>query len=196
MSRPSPVLTAVRRHVPRSVVAFAWNPPGPPYSRSPGNINCVGHGPQNSGNYNAQARIAFHPVQNCGQGRTALRRRSCCYNQKRLTGEDKHMIRYSQRGSRPAAARDRRPRGPYSLLASPQRKPIGFATMQPGTLNHTSASAVAKVLKEKGRPERRRAADRRRIRSHSAGQPRRSRVRHREYLRSRSAQKRPTPICG
>ena len=25
----------------------------------------------------------------------------------------------------------------------------GFATMQPGTLNHTSASAVAKVLKEK-----------------------------------------------
>ena len=26
----------------------------------------------------------------------------------------------------------------------------GFATMQPGTLNHTSASAIAKVLKEKG----------------------------------------------
>ncbi|MGB7657210.1 MAG: ABC transporter substrate-binding protein, partial [Pseudolabrys sp.] len=26
---------------------------------------------------------------------------------------------------------------------------FGFATMQPGTLNHTSASAVAKVLKEK-----------------------------------------------
>jgi uncharacterized protein len=25
----------------------------------------------------------------------------------------------------------------------------GFATMQPGTLNHTSATAVAKVLKEK-----------------------------------------------
>jgi TRAP-type uncharacterized transport system substrate-binding protein len=26
----------------------------------------------------------------------------------------------------------------------------GFATLQPGTLNHTTASAVAKVLKEKG----------------------------------------------
>ena len=26
---------------------------------------------------------------------------------------------------------------------------FGFATMQPGTLNHTSASAVAKVLKDK-----------------------------------------------
>src|SRR5262249_61678364 len=26
---------------------------------------------------------------------------------------------------------------------------LGFATMQPGTLNHTSGTAVAKVLKEK-----------------------------------------------
>ena len=26
----------------------------------------------------------------------------------------------------------------------------GFATMQPGTINHTTSSAIAKVLKEKG----------------------------------------------
>jgi len=35
-----------------------------------------------------------------------------------------------------------------SAIASAQT--YGFATLQPGTLNHTTASAVAKVLKEKG----------------------------------------------
>ena len=34
--------------------------------------------------------------------------------------------------------------------ARPAAQTYGFATLQPGTLNHTTASAVAKVLKEKG----------------------------------------------
>ena len=34
--------------------------------------------------------------------------------------------------------------------ASVAAQTYGFATMQPGTLNHTTASAIAKVLKEKG----------------------------------------------
>ena len=40
---------------------------------------------------------------------------------------------------------------PRSLLgaASATAQPYGFATLQPGTLNHTTASAIAKVLKEK-----------------------------------------------
>ena len=45
---------------------------------------------------------------------------------------------------------------------------FGFATMQPGTLNHTSGSAVAKVLKEKAGLNVRGAADRGRIRPDSA----------------------------
>lgn len=37
-----------------------------------------------------------------------------------------------------------------ALFAAPaSAQTLGFATMQPGTLNHTSASAVSKVLKEK-----------------------------------------------
>ena len=48
----------------------------------------------------------------------------------------------------------------------------GIATMQPGTLSHTSASAIAKVLKEKG-AERAGAADRRRDHPYPDGQPRR-----------------------
>ena len=43
--------------------------------------------------------------------------------------------------SRPLAVRASRPR----LSA----QTYGFATLQPGTLNHTTASAIAKVLKEK-----------------------------------------------
>ena len=36
------------------------------------------------------------------------------------------------------------------LVATPaSAQTYGFATMQPGTLNHTTASAVAKVVKEK-----------------------------------------------
>lgn len=37
----------------------------------------------------------------------------------------------------------------FALGAGAQAQTFGFATMQPGTLNHTSATAVAKVLKEK-----------------------------------------------
>ncbi len=36
-----------------------------------------------------------------------------------------------------------------ALVGSASAQTYGFATMQPGTLNHTSATAVAKVLKEK-----------------------------------------------
>ena len=36
----------------------------------------------------------------------------------------------------------------FSTLALGQQT-VGFATLQPGTLNHTTASAIAKVLKEK-----------------------------------------------
>ena len=47
----------------------------------------------------------------------------------------------------------------------------GFATLQPGTLNHTTASAVAKVLKEKAGHERAGAADRRRPGDRPDGRP-------------------------
>jgi hypothetical protein len=53
-----------------------------------GKINSLGTVPQNSRNYNAQSRIAFHPVQNCRQGEAALWRRSCRYNQT-ISGKDK-----------------------------------------------------------------------------------------------------------
>ena len=73
----------------------------------------------------------------------------------------------------------------------------GFATMQPGTLNHTTASAIAKVLKEKGGMNVAGAADRRRIDAHSAGRPRRGRNRHRQYSRSgRSRQRQATRTCA
>ena len=36
-----------------------------------------------------------------------------------------------------------------ALAGTANAQTFGFATMQPGTLNHTSGTAVAKVLKEK-----------------------------------------------
>ena len=58
----------------------------------------------------------------------------------------------------------------FALAATPgSAQTYGFATMQPGTLNHTTASAIAKVLKEKGGPQRARAADRGRQRDHPDG---------------------------
>jgi TRAP transporter TAXI family solute receptor len=38
----------------------------------------------------------------------------------------------------------------FASVEAASAQTYGFATLQPGTLNHTSASAVAKVLKEKG----------------------------------------------
>ncbi|AMN40883.1 TAXI family TRAP transporter solute-binding subunit [Rhodoplanes sp. Z2-YC6860] len=39
----------------------------------------------------------------------------------------------------------------FGLSAAPaSAQPMGFATLPPGTLNHTTASAIAKVLKDKG----------------------------------------------
>ena len=61
---------------------------------------------------------------------------------------------------------------------------FGFATMQPGTLNHTSASAVAKVLKDKAGLNVVVQPTAGEFGYDSAGCARRSRVRHREHLRS------------
>ena len=39
----------------------------------------------------------------------------------------------------------------FALLAAPAlAQTMGFATLPPGTLNHTTASAISKVLKDKG----------------------------------------------
>src|SRR5690349_6441136 len=60
------------------------------------------------------------------------------------------MIHIRKRGSRPAAAAV----GGLAMLLFATgvgaAQTYGFATMQPGTLSHTSATAVAKVLEEKG----------------------------------------------
>ena len=63
-------------------------------------------------------------------------------------------------------------RGPRSALALRWRRArrhsaasaqtYGFATLPPGTLNHTTASAIAKVDEGEGRPQHACAADRRR----------------------------------
>ena len=53
---------------------------------------------------------------------------------------------------------------------------FGLATMQPGSLNHTTGTAIAKVAKEKGGLNTLVQADRRRDRDYSAGRARRGRV--------------------
>jgi hypothetical protein len=37
-----------------------------------------------------------------------------------------------------------------ALASGAQAQTLGFTSMQPGTINHTTSSAIAKVLKEKG----------------------------------------------
>jgi TRAP-type uncharacterized transport system substrate-binding protein len=37
-----------------------------------------------------------------------------------------------------------------ALATGAQAQTFGFASMQPGTINHTTSSAISKVLKEKG----------------------------------------------
>ena len=59
----------------------------------------------------------------------------------------------------------------------------GFATMQPGTLNHTTGVGDRQGAEGEGRAQRAGAADGGRERDHPDGGARRSRDRHRQYRR-------------
>src|SRR6185369_787780 len=115
-------------------------------------INSVGTGPQKTPDYNVRLALPFDPCQ--AGGRIAVQRHGVRDRKRtlinRMSREDYLMLT-------PTLAR-----GPRTLCALSAGLAIvalnaslaaaqtfGFATMQPGTLNHTSGSAVAKVLKEK-----------------------------------------------
>lgn len=119
----------------------------------PAQIYSRGHRPVETANYNAWLALLFAPCK--VGGRIAVRR--CGVRDPKTGPLINRMFREDYLMLTPNPARRFRALCALSAglamvalsggLAAAQT--FGFATMQPGTLNHTSGTAVAKVLKEK-----------------------------------------------